>query len=730
MAQLNTTELDFLKIRDNLKSYFKQSDDFSDYDFEGSGLSHLLDVLAYNTHYNAVNAHMAVNESFIDSAQVRANVVSHAKLVGYIPKSVSAAKARINFSLAKTAGDLSSVTLPSGSTFSAEVAGKKFTFQTLADTVSDRYNSDTGNYEFDNLDIFEGKIRTNKFISNEITNEKFVIPDTKLDRSTLKVTVRDSETASSSTTYTLFNVEADINANSTIYYINENYEGYYQIEFGNNALGKKPDANSIIEVEYLSSNSVDANGASTFTYTGTAPANTELASSGAIVLVNPAAGGALRETVESIQFNAPRSFIAQNRAVTTDDYAINVRQALADIQDVTVYGGETLDPPEHGKVFISVKPQGSLFLTEVQKATILNFLEKKRVVTVTPVIVDADYTYLHFTTTLKYNSSLTSLSELALEAAVREKVKEFNNTFLQNYGNNFRYSKFLATLDSANDAIVGTIAQVYAYKRIELAPNLTSGYDVNFNFELLGDVNQEGSYITTTGWSYQGRTYYLEDVPVDDTTSQRTVRRYYINQSNEKIIEDSNVGTLTPSTGRLRIDPQPSAITTAIDITVIPASYDIPGIANKLLTIDITKTSVSADSSLKGASGNIISDGYIRTREASTTTYNPFSASGTFVPHTMYDPVTGNAYYAATYDLHLRYENLGYVHYIPTVTVSQITGNTTGTTTTGDIALQTASTATVTTTTTDTTTPVTQSTTTTTTTTPSTSYTPPPSSSY
>ena len=206
--QLNTTELDFNKIKDNLKSYLKNSDStFSDYDFEGSGLNHLLDVLAYNTHYNAISSHMAVNESFIDTAQIRANVVSHAKLVGYTPRSASSAAATIAIKLARTSGTDSSATIASGTTFSTQVNGQNFTFQTLADEVSDRYNASTGNFEFDSVTIYEGVSKTVKFFFNNQQNEKFLLPDEDIDTSTLKVIVKDSSSALASTTYNLFTTD-------------------------------------------------------------------------------------------------------------------------------------------------------------------------------------------------------------------------------------------------------------------------------------------------------------------------------------------------------------------------------------------------------------------------------------------------------------------------------------------------------------------------------------------
>ena len=665
-TQLNTTELDFKKIKDNLKSYLKNSDSsFSDYDFEGSGLNHLLDILAYNTHYNAITAHMAVNESFIDTAQVRANVVSHAKLVGYTPKSVSSASATLSVKLQRTSGTASSATIASGTTFTTSVDGVNYTFQTLADTVSDRYNETTGNFEFDEVVIREGSSKTTKFFFNNLNNEKFVIPDNTIDTSTLKVVVRDSATSLATSTYTLFRVESEVTSESQVYYLQENYDGLYQIEFGNNIFGKRPNADSIIECTYLTGSLDGPNGANSFTYTGSLPTNTTLASSGAITITSNASGGANRESIESIQFNAPRSFVAQNRAVTTDDYVVNVKEAIQDVQDVTVYGGQTLTPPQYGKVFISVKPKSGLYLTEGQKQEILNYLEKKKVVTVTPEVVDADYTFIYFNITSKYNSALTSLTRAQLESGIRSAVLSFNDTFLQQYGNNFRYSKFLKAIDDSNSAISGSVGQIYSYKRVNFLPNETAGKEIDFGFRLLGSVNQEGSFITSTGWGYNNRTYFIDDAPIAGDSEKRTLRRFYINEVNNKVIEDANVGFLYPHTGKIQLNAQLVDSATYIDLTVIPLSYDIPGVANKVLTIDITKSLLVADSNTQTVSTGIVPENYISVPAAATgSSYNPLS-SGVFVPHTMYDPATGIAYYASTYELHLEYQSRGYVHYVP-----------------------------------------------------------------
>ena len=362
---------------------------------------------------------------------------------------------------------------------------------------------------------------------------------------------------------------------------------------------------------------------------------------------------------------------------------VEVKRAIADVQDVSVYGGQDLVPPQYGKVFISVKPKSSDFLTKDQKTEILNHLEKKKIVTVIPEIVDADYTYLFFNITSKYDSSLTSLTRAQLESAIRQSVINYDSTFLQSFANNFRYSKFLKAIDDTNEAINGSVGQVYAYKRITLIENDTAGIDINFGFKFLGDVQQKGSYITSTGWTYNGKTYFIDDAPILNDIEKRVLRRFYLNENNEKIIEDANIGFLYPERGLLTLSSQRVDANSSLEITAIPFSYDIPGVENKLLSIDTTKTILVADSNLKTASSGIVSDSYVSAPAAvSSSSQNIFTASGVFVPHTMYDPVTGVAYFASTNAEHLAYAATGYVHYIPSVAAgSQVTSTVVGTTT-------------------------------------------------
>jgi hypothetical protein len=705
-TQLNTTELDFDKIKDNLKTYLKNSGgEFADYDYEGSGLDHLLDILAYNTHYNAVNAHMAVNESFIDTAQVRANVVSHAKLIGYIPRSVRAPSANITLKLKRTSGSDTSATLSSGTTFEATVGGVTYTFQTLADIKSSRYHSTTEIFDFDSVDIYEGTLRTSQFFFNDNNNQKFVIRDSLLDTSTMKVIVKDSASTNKTQTYNLFSSQASVGNATPVYFLTENYEGYYQLAFGDNIIGKQPKVGSVISVTYLSSNYTASNGANTFTFTGTFPTNTALADSDSITVNSVASGGAARESVESIQVNAPRKFITQDRAVTNQDYIATVKSIVGDLQDVAVYGGQTLNPPQYGKVFISVKPQSSLYLTETQKSNILTALDNKKVVSVIPQLIDPDYTYLYFNVYFKYDTNLTDKNSDQIKSAVLAKVSNFGNTFLDRFGNNFRYSKLLADIDSTDIAIKGSVVQVYAYKRIQFTPESTAGLSASFGVPLLGDIKQTNSFISSSGWEQENRVYYLQDIPIDGDDTKRRIQKFYIGNNNVKVVETQGIGFLYPLSGLVTLDNQNVQNISTVDISVIPKSYDIPGVENKILTIDSAKTNIFPDSNLATSSGDIIPNS-VYTIPAITTAgagFDPFTTTGVFVPHTMYDPVTGIGYPANTYEQHIIYQQLGYTHSAPTAaTTAGASGSSFGEATVTPTTTGVAQTTTTTTTTTTT----------------------------
>jgi hypothetical protein len=606
--QLNTTELDFDNIKDNIKTFFKRQDSpFKDLDFEGSGLNQILDILAYNTHYNAVNAHMAVNESFLDSAQIRSNVVSHAKLIGYVPQSKLAATASLNLTIA-AGSQTGALSIPEGTSFTGKVDGVTYTFRTTA--TSDYVNPVDGVYTFNNIIIKEGEILEQRFVYNDLENQQFIINDENIDKTSLIVKVKENESESddNADTYDKFSIGDNINDESKVYYIFENFGGKYQIEFGNGVLGKKPSPGAIIICEFVSTKGEDANGINVFSF-GTFGGDFPIDDIQKIETASRSSGGSDRASISDIKFNAPKFFISQNRAITTDDYKAILNEQFGNIiQDIVVFGGQERTPPQYGKVFVAINPKGGeQILTQQKKTEIVDFLKNKKVITVDTELLDADLTYVFFNLFVRYNDNLTSLSPNQLQGRIEESIIDFNNNF-EGFQNVFRYSQFLRSVDDTDAAVLNSLAQVFCYKKFTINKDNTQIQNVNFRFKMFGEVDQSDSFISTTPWRYNNNVYQLDDIPILNSTSKRKLRLVRINDNNIKIPTSFDAGFLFPETGLIEINPLPVDINTEIEITVRPNSYDLLSKENNIITIDLNKTSIVAGTSEITANESIIDE--------------------------------------------------------------------------------------------------------------------------
>jgi len=463
--KLNVTELDFDAIKQNIKDYYKRDGGpYKDWDFEGSGLNHLLDILAYNTHYNAILAHLAANEGFIGSAQLRKNVVARAKTLGYLPRSFTAATSTIKL----TGADVGSLTtVPKNTVFSTSVGGNSYEFITL--------NAFTGTFGASGkeIQVKQGTLKTVQYTFDASdTNVRYEIPDSKVDVSTLRVTSFPHGNTSSSTLYTKFTELSNVTSTSDTYFVFENPSGFYEIEFGNDVVGKKPSAGSVISIEYLSTDGAEANGASEFTL------SSNLSSSGGLVLTDIvvssatiSSGGGDRESIEEIRFNAPLSFTSQDRAVTVDDYKAQILNA-SDATAVSVWGGEDNDPVDLGAVYISAKQADNAVLTDSQKSDLRKLLRDKGVLTLRHEFVDPKFIYIYFDIFSKFNPNLTTLNSDTLGAKITTTVSNFDSTALIEYNSIFRFSKFLREIDNTSPAILSTAARLYAYRKLELNQKL------------------------------------------------------------------------------------------------------------------------------------------------------------------------------------------------------------------------------------------------------------------
>ena len=612
LEQLNTTELDFDKIKANIKNHFLRQDSvYKDWNFDGSSLNMLLDVLAYNTHYNAILAHMAINESFIDSAQIRKNVVSHAKLVGYTPRSAKSSRANIEVEIPGI-NTRDSLTLFRGQKFTTVLDEVTYTFVTAADYTAAK-NISSNKYEFTNADggtdnsieIFEGTLQVSSYsVNNSFVTQKFVIDEVNADMSSLLVRVREHLNSDKYIVYSIYGSTQyktleDLDSTSLVFFLSENIYGRYEVSFGNGIYGALPGNLNIVELEYITTLGAAANFANSFS----------IVDAGTVTKVlSAASGGGEREGIESIRFNAPISIITQNRAVTADDYRSMILREFADIQTLNIWGGEDANPPEYGKVFITIKPKAADQLTPQQKDKILTLLSGKKVLTVTPVFLDVDFTYIYLDVYFKFNANLTKYGKSELESIVRTSIKNFNTTELQEFDNVFRYSKLLNTIDKSNSAILNSFAEVYLYKKIYLYAGEPESIILSFN--AAPEISNVSSLnvLSTDAFTFNGESIIILD---EVNPENAYIRNMYMSTVRNGLNFRINVtcGQFNILTSTISLNPISVDEDTEIRIYMKPKAYDLAPLRQQLLTIDYDTTTVlgSVDSIAVAGSAGIAS---------------------------------------------------------------------------------------------------------------------------
>ena len=605
-TNLKVTELDFDQIKTNLKNFLKTQSEFNDYDFDGSGMSVLLDVLAYNTHYNAMNAHFSLNEAFLDSAQIRGNVVTRAKLLGYIPRSILSARASVNI-VVNVAGEPSiptTLTLPRGTKFTTLVGGEEFQF-----VVLDNHTATVSNntFTFSNITIAEGTFKTLKYrVDNDIENQKFQISDKDGDTSTLRVRVQENEESTAFDIYTQFESLKNVNSETKVYYLQENSNEFFEIYFGDGVTGYKPINNNIVTLDYIFTNGKDANNADTFTKVDNIGGFSNIA----VTTVTAASGGVDPETTESIRFNAPLTFTSQNRAVTSDDYSAIIKKSFTNIDSISTWGGEDNDPPDYGKAYIAIKPLTSSLLTTAEKNEIKDtILKGKNVVSITPEILDPNFTFLELDVFFKYNPNLTDRSSSDLQSVVRDTISDYNFNNLNKFDGVFRHSQLLRNIDNTDPSIQNSTVRPRMFQNIAATTNQSTN---NFNLTYTSPFHATGEstkhIISSTAFKVAGDTedHFFGDVPISGST-KRTVIVY-------KIVSGSNV-TVIPSAGEIDVDKgtitlnsfAPSTNTT-IRISVVPNSLDLAPKRDQLLSIDQQRVTITPEVdtiSVSGSAGSI-----------------------------------------------------------------------------------------------------------------------------
>ena len=617
MAQnLNVTELDFDQIKKNLKNFLKTQSEFNDYDFEGSGLSTLLDVLAYNTHYNAMNAHFSLNEAFLDSAQIRGNIVTRAKLLGYIPRSVLSPRATVNIVVDVTneVGTVpSTLTLPRGTKLSTNVDGTEFRYVVLNEhqvslNTDESTSPNTRTFTFNNVTVVEGTRKTLKYrVDNDIENQKFQLSDDDADTSTLRVLVQANEESSAFDNYTQFESLLNVNSTSKVYYLQENSNEYYEIYFGDGVTGNKPTNNNIVTLDYIFTQGSESNGAKTFTIVD----NVGGFSNVTITTVAAATGGTEKETNESIRFNAPLTFTSQNRAVTSDDYRAIIQKSFSNIKSISCWGGEDNDPPDYGKVFISIKPLVGDNLTQSEKDNITGtILKGKNVVSITPTMVDPSFTFLELDVHFKYNPNLTDRSDVELQSVVRDTISDYNFNELEKFDGVFRHSKLTRAIDNADPSIQNSTVRPFMFMNITPANNAANNAANNFELKFVEPFFRTGAptdfTISSTSFTLNGETVFFGDTEITGSTNRKVIIYKVVNGVNVTV--NNNAGLVDHEKGIITLNNFIPDTTASIRITVTPNSLDLAPLRNQLISIDplrVTVTPIVDTISLSGSSGTI-----------------------------------------------------------------------------------------------------------------------------
>jgi hypothetical protein len=521
MALANTalriSELDFDSIRSNLKTYLSAQNEFTDFDFEGSGLAVLLDLLAYNTHYMAYYLNMVGNEMFLDTAQLRPSVISHAKHIDYVPKSQLGAAAVINLQVTPSGGedtDATTLTMAKNTRFISEpVDGVNYIFSTIAANTITKVG---GSFSFVNIPIRQGDPVSQSY--TVAGQKKFNIPSANADTSVLTVTVQESASNTLTKVYTEADDITELTANSLSYFLEENADanGSYSIYFGDGTIGKKPANNNIVILNYIETSGEAANKANTFTPIQSIGG--EYSGNVIVTSVSSATSGAPKESIETIRDRAPHFYTAQNRAVTTNDYKSLLLRDYPNIEAISVWSGDQNDPPIYGKVFISMKPKENYILSEKEKLRIeTEVIANRSVMTVFPEIVDPDYTYIIIEATVNYSTSKTTLSADALKSLVRQAILDYRDADLKTFTSTFRVSTLQKYIDNAHESILGSTVDILLQKRVELTLNTPLNYRTSYQYDLHGGYahGKLGSYpsITILDGSGTSRVSYIEDTP-------------------------------------------------------------------------------------------------------------------------------------------------------------------------------------------------------------------------
>ena len=595
--KLTVSELDFDNIKTNLKTFLQGQSEFQDYDFEGSGFAVLIDMLAYNTHYLGFNANMLANEMYLDSADIRKNIVSLAKMLGYTPNSCRASNATLSVKVNDVPSSTTSITMDKGTVFTTSVDGQSYQFVT---NQSHTIQPNAGVFQFSNINVYEGTLVTFKYtVDTNDVDQRFIIPAANADTSTLKVTVQNSASDTTTETYSLVTGYSDLLSTSKVYFLQEGEDNRFEVYFGDGILGKKPIDGNIVILEYIVTNKTEANGASSFALSG----DIDGFSNVTITTTSNAANGAEPQTKESIRYNAPLQYTAQDRAVTSKDYETIVKSVYPNAQSVSAWGGEDDETPQYGVVKIAIKPISGSTLTTATKESIKTQLKRYNVVSVRPEIVDPETTTILLTSNVKYNENATTKTADTIKSNVITTLTNYNTNTLNQFDGVFRYSKIIGLVDNTDTSIVSNITTLKIRKDFTPTIGSSTRYDVYFRNGLYnphsGHNASAGGILESTGFKIDGDTstiFYLDD------DGAGNVRRYSLSGST-RVYANSTQGTINYSTGQVTINSLNvsvvenirGAASTVIELTVKPTSNDIIPVRDQILNIDTANSTITVE---------------------------------------------------------------------------------------------------------------------------------------
>lgn len=595
MANIKITELDFDILKENLKDFLKGQEEFQDYDFEGSGLQVLLDVLSANTHYNAIYQNMVANEMFLDSAVLRESVVSRSKVLGYVPNSVKSSRVEVTLEMISPESLSSSnleqpesITLPEYSNFSAIKDGVTYIFQnTEAIALQKTSESDDGRYIYSStFTINQGIMVEQEFFIDyqEDPNQRFIISNQNVDTETLFVKISEDGGSTFSVSTLAENV-VKISPTDNVYWLNENEIGNYELFFGNGRIGKNLENQSTVRIQYLTtSGAIGNNIREGFNFSDNIVRN--ISGQDYIFELNnitnngSSFGGSDKEEIEDIRFNSPRHYQMQNRTVTALDYKFLIQDKYQDVDSVKVWGGEDNDPPTYGKVFISLKPKTGFFLTETAKKNITDDIVKKyNVVSIDSEIVDPVFTYVDITSSIKYNIREIVGGENTLRLSIRDKIKIFNSENLGKFDSYLRFSNLSTFIDNTSESVKSNITNLKIRDNVIINLSTPSGYDIKFNNEIISG-SLESSYFSYLDY---------ENCFLEDDSNGKVYIKTYFNGFKIDVL-NTNIGTIDYIAGKIvLVNFSPTSITDGeeyIKVIVTPKSYDLSPLRNQIITID------------------------------------------------------------------------------------------------------------------------------------------------